>query len=326
MKRFKNILLVMDSRERCRSVLDRAVTLAENNQAELTVVDVVPRYTAGISLPEGGAMAVDFQAALVAEDAKRLESLVEPFCERVRIRVKVLTGTPFLEIVRAVLRNRHDLVIRSPEEPGWFGRLFGSDDMHLLRKCPCPVWLVQCEAPKAYRRILAAVDVDDSYPPEELETRHAMNREILALAGALALSEFAELHVAHVWDAVGESFLRGAFLSTPEDRVNAYVEATRKRQLGNLESLMGEASRILGTEAMDYLKPKTHLVKGWPRKEIPALAERLEADLVVMGTVARTGIPGFIMGNTAESILEQIDCSVLAIKPPGFVTPVALDD
>ena len=45
-----------------------------------------------------------------------------------------------------------------------------------------------------------------------------------------------------------------------------------------------------------------------------------------MGTVARTGIPGLIMGNTAEAILEQLDCSVLAIKPPGFVTPVSLQD
>jgi universal stress protein E len=45
---------------------------------------------------------------------------------------------------------------------------------------------------------------------------------------------------------------------------------------------------------------------------------------VVMGTVARTGVPGFIMGNTAETILSQIDCSVLAIKPPGFTTPVTL--
>jgi nucleotide-binding universal stress UspA family protein len=44
-----------------------------------------------------------------------------------------------------------------------------------------------------------------------------------------------------------------------------------------------------------------------------------------MGTVARTGISGFFMGNTAETILNQLDCSVLAVKPQGFVTPVTLD-
>lgn len=43
-----------------------------------------------------------------------------------------------------------------------------------------------------------------------------------------------------------------------------------------------------------------------------------------MGTVARTSLPGFFMGNTAEDVLSQLDCSVLAVKPPGFVTPVTL--
>jgi nucleotide-binding universal stress UspA family protein len=59
--------------------------------------------------------------------------------------------------------------------------------------------------------------------------------------------------------------------------------------------------------------------------KIPALARKLGVDLVVMGTVGRGGIPGLLMGNTAEAILQQVDCSVLAIKPPGFVTSVALD-
>jgi nucleotide-binding universal stress UspA family protein len=91
-----------------------------------------------------------------------------------------------------------------------------------------------------------------------------------------------------------------------------------------LNALIDEVTGNQGQAALDYLKPQIHLVKGWARKEIPALAKRIDADLVVMGTVARTGISGFLIGNTAETILNQIDCSVLAIKPPGFQTPVTL--
>jgi nucleotide-binding universal stress UspA family protein len=80
----------------------------------------------------------------------------------------------------------------------------------------------------------------------------------------------------------------------------------------------------MGPDALAYLKPQEHLLRGSPSREIPALAKRLEADLVVMGTVGRSGIPGLLMGNTAETILYQLDCSVLAIKPPGFVSPVAV--
>ncbi len=119
--------------------------------------------------------------------------------------------------------------------------------------------------------------------------------------------------------------MRGAFMHEPEEKIVAYVEHVRRHHEVNLDGLLQEVTIHLGQDTVDYLKPRTHLVKGWARKAIPALAKRIEADLIVMGTVARTGIPGFFMGNTAETILNQLDCSVLAIKPPGFVTPVTLE-
>jgi nucleotide-binding universal stress UspA family protein len=92
-----------------------------------------------------------------------------------------------------------------------------------------------------------------------------------------------------------------------------------------MKKLTQNISRHIGTEAYEYLAPRIHLLRGEAKKEIPALVRDLNADLVVMGTVARTGISGFIIGNTAEAILDQMQCSVLAIKPPGFVSPVTQD-
>ena len=89
---------------------------------------------------------------------------------------------------------------------------------------------------------------------------------------------------------------------------------------------MGQAKKWTGEEIYESIHPNTHLSKGDARNVIPELAQELHADLVVMGTVARTGIPGLLIGNTAESILDQLDCSVLAVKPPGFVSPVTLDE
>jgi universal stress protein E len=326
MRRFKNILFVADSGLKGSDAFERAVSLTENNQASLTVVDVVERVIAGIGMSEGGPISADLQAAMVREHTQGLETLVAPFRKRIEIHIKVLTGVPFLEIIREVLRNGHDLVIRIPETWDWRDRLFGSDDMHLLRKCPCPVWLIKPQAPKAYRCILAAVDVGDEHLPAELESQHALNRQILEMASCLALSEFAELHIVHAWHAVAESAIRGAFMQTPEDDIIAYIEQVRRQCEASLDGLIREVTGNLGQDALDYLKLQTHLVKGLARKDIATLAKRIEADLVVMGTVARTGVPGFIMGNTAETILNQIDCSVLAIKPPGFVTPVTLEE
>jgi universal stress protein E len=299
--------------------------LAENDQAKLTVVDIVERLPAGIETAETGSAPADLQNAVVTASGEALEALVAPYRTRVAIETKVLTGTPYLEIVREVLRSGCDLVIKIPEPQNWLDRMLGFADMNLLRHCPCPVLIVKPAPLHPYRRVLAAVDIDDSYPPEELEARFALNLQIVELAGSVALSDSAELHIVHAWHAIGESTMRGAFTHTPEDEILAYVERIRRQQAGKLDWFMCEAAADLGQEMMDRLKPRTHLVKGSARKKIPALARRIQADLLVMGSVARTGVAGFIVGNTAEIILHQIDCAVLTIKPPGFVTPVTVD-
>lgn len=324
MERFKNILCVVDAGSPSDSVLDRACDLALNNQAELTVVDVVEGDIARVGVPDGGPITGDLGAALVQRHRDLLEAQIERYRSKMQIQAKVLLGTPFLEVIREVLRTGHDLVIKQPESWDWLDRLLGSDDMHLLRKCPCPVWVIKPREEQTCRRILAAVDVDENYPPAERDCRRALNGQVLEIAGSLALSEFAELHIVHAWQAVGEGTMRGAFLHVPEEKVKAYVEQVRRQRETGLNGLVEQMVSELGDQAVDYLKPQVHLIKGWARKEIPQLAGRIQADLVVMGTVARTGVPGFIMGNTAEAILSQIQCSVLAIKPPGFVTPVSV--
>lgn len=324
MKRFRRILCAVNTEQPSASALARAAELAETHQADLTVADIAePLALEPVS--ESGTAVATLQQCLSDERAQRLHALVEPYRGRLAIHTELLTGTPFLEIVRSVLRGGHDIVIRAAEQPGWLGRLLGSDDMHLLRKCPCPVWMVRTHEPARYRRIVAAVDVGYAYPQGELETRHALNLETLDIAASLAVSHFAELHVVHVWDAIGESAMRGAFVSEPEHKIAAYVEEVHRRHAGRLDALMREMAQRFSADAVNFLNPQLHLMKGYPRKDIAELAKRIEADVIVMGTVARTGIPGLIMGNTAETVLSQLDCSVLAIKPPGFVSPIALE-
>ena len=326
MNRFKNILCVAKPGETSKPAIERAVKLAQQNQASLTIVDVVPKFTAGINMPEGGPISDELQTAMQRDHEEHLKPLIESYRKLMNIDFKILTGEPFLEIIRQVLRCGHDLVIKLPDTYDWLDRLLGSEDMHLLRKCPCPVWLIKTEKTPSDRRILAAVDVGGDYAEEERETLKNLNNQILEMAGSLAISDFAELHIVHVWDAVGESAMRGAFMKTPEEKIAAYVEQIRQQHDHKLDQLLEVLKNKLGSDADAYLSIKKHLIKGWARKEIPDLAKRIDADIIVMGTVARTGIPGLFMGNTAESILSQINCSVLAIKPSGFKTPVSLEE
>jgi nucleotide-binding universal stress UspA family protein len=326
MRRFKNILCVIGTDLHGDSALARAYTLAVNNQAGLSVVQVIDEIPPNTKLMDRVMSPVNLQEKIVEAHRNGLRELVENLNSQLEIHTEVLAGIAFLEIIRYVLRNSQDLVIKMSEESSVMDPVFGSDDMHLLRKCPCPVWLVKPGSPESYDRIMAAVDVNDDYQSQELDTRRLLNQQILEMASALALSEFAELHIVHVWHAALEITMRGDFINRPEAEVVAYVEAERQHRKENLNVLMDETIGSLGQNTLDHIKPETHLLKGLPKNEIPEFARELKVELVVMGTVARTGLSGFFMGNTAESILNKLDCSVLAIKPPGFETPVTVED
>ncbi|HEB87113.1 MAG TPA: universal stress protein, UspA [Gammaproteobacteria bacterium] len=323
MKRFNNILCVVASGGSCKPPLERAVTLAENNQASLTVINVTERVTASIGMPIGSPISADLQAAIVSAHMQELESLIEPYRQRINVQARVLVGMQFLEIIREVLRNGRDLVIKTAETWDWQDRLFGSDDMHLLRKCPCPVWIMRPGEKINYSRIMAAVDFD---PWQEVTEVSDLNRLILELASSLALSDFAELHVVHAWEPMTESMIRVFNSDLSEEQIATNVNRERRDHQAQLEWLTDRLRDWIGTEAYNYLSPRLYLRQGNACREIPALAREIDADLVVMGTVARTGLAGFFMGNTAETILNQIGCSILAIKPPDFTTPVTLED
>ena len=110
----------------------------------------------------------------------------------------------------------------------------------------------------------------------------------------------------------------------PKAYVDAYVERIHANHEVFLNKLIAEVFNKTGNEMAQQLKPKIHLLKGLPKFKLPEIVKEQKIDLIMMGTVGRTGIPGFIMGNTAETVLNQINCSVLAIKPEGFVTPIKL--
>lgn len=190
-------------------------------------------------------------------------------------------------------------------------RLLGSSDQHILRKCPCPVWLDRPAAPLPYRTILAAVN-----PMEEDGAGCA--RLVMDLSTSLARRERAELAVVHAWRLQGESVLRSGRAGLRPDELESLLEETRREHATSLDALLepyGLTSRA----------PEVHFLKGDPAVIIRELRDELRAELIVMGTLGRAGISGFFIGNTAEEVLQTTPASILAVKPRGFVSPVTLE-
>ncbi len=319
MKQFNHILYVTEASAEEVPAMVRAASLAENNQANLTVVDVVPVVSAGIGMPPGGPISSELQSAMVNQRRTKLKSLIAPYQQDRNIQIEVFIGEMYLEVIRAVLRSNYDLVIKPATNPDFIERLFGSNDMQLLRMCPCPVWLMGPGEKSNYERILAAVDFNLDDTPNDEDA--GLNQQILELASSLALSDFAELHFVHVWDAPYE-VLFVSWADNPDETRMRYVRSEIARHQEALDRLRAQVRGQIGQKAFDHLSPQFHLRRGAASTVIPEIAKQLQADLVVMGTVARTGMAGLFVGNTAEDVLEQLQCSVMAVKPHGFVSPV----
>jgi universal stress protein E len=320
-KKVRKILFVHQLAVEDAATFERAAILAEENGARLNVIEVLEEVSPDIGVPVPVLLTDALRNTMIEESREQMEALVAPLRRKIDISVKVLTGTSFLEIIREVLRNHHDLVIKAADKGGLITRVFGSTDMHLLRKCPCPVWLHKHGHDKPYHRILAAVDLDET---GGVEGEDAFNREIMDLAVSLAQREHSELYVGHAWYPKGAEQLQTRPSGLTEEEINDYIDETQACAERRLNTLLGKAETWVGRDVWHHVKPQPRLVKGLARRAIPDMAEALEVELIVMGTLGRAGIGGILIGNTAETILNRIDCSVMAIKPRGFVTPVTL--
>lgn len=318
MQRFKNVLLVANLDAFSDVAFHRACELAKSNQSKLTILEVVEKIPANIDLSDFDISLEEVEYRLVSAHRTRLEELVSAMNSNLHIDAEVMVGTPHIEVIRRVIQDGFDVVIKSADDAY---RISGQD-LNLLRKCPCPVWLVGSESQKGYKRIVASLDADDSYEGEERETRLRLNYQILKFATAIALAESAELHLVHAWRAVGESALRGGFLTRSEKDAANYANRVEQIHKDNLNHLLENFAKDSAKDSIDYIEPQIHLLKGWPNKVIPSYINDNNIELVVMGTVCRTGISGFFVGNTAESIFSQTCCSILAVKPEGFLSPV----
>lgn len=313
MDRFKNILVAASPGHLDARTVRAALRLAGTNRARVTLVDVVaplPRLHRAVL---GPGRVAEVEAGLKVYRRESLRDLVGTTGAAGDIDLTVRDGEPFIEVIRHVLAHGNDLVIVGGDEVehGVTPEL-SSGLMHLLRKCPVPVWVMRPPS-SATPRILALVDPDPGDPG-----RDSLNAMVLELAMSMARRDEAELHVGHAWELVGEAkFRSAAYVGLSDDEVDqmvATVEAAHREQLRVLLQPYG----------VDDLGAEVHVVAGEAGAVLPALAGRIDASLIVMGTVSRTGIAGLIIGNTAETILRSVRCSVLAVKPEGFTSPVHL--
>ena len=306
MEPFKSILVDVDATASVHPALERAVDLARSSGAKLTIVDVmtVPPH-------ERQDLPVGVEEAMIARRRQQLNALASRVTG-IPTEAKLLAGRPATALIQEVLRSGHDVIMRSHARdlvaPG--PKPFGAVDMELLRKCPCTVFLVRRGSHDQHRLVVGAVNARTQQPAEQ-----ALNTKIVEATLLIAGLEHGIPLLLHAWSPYGEATIRA---HSTHDAYAVYVEEARRRTtdaFAQLTELFRD--RLSGV--------RTVLRRGRPEDVIPEFVVAEGIDVVVMGTVARGGIAGLLIGNTAERLLTKLPCSVLAVKPDGFVSPVRLD-
>jgi universal stress protein E len=292
--------------------LKQALSLARNNKAELKALIVCPEFPKEM---------LDYKGKYEASLVQQLETSIQATREAIKVSESELPlkievdsgGTPAIRIVRHVIKNAHDLVIKQAE-PQEGGKGFMAMDMELLRKCPCPVWMTR---PISHHRndMKVAVAIDpESIAPEGRD----LSIKLLQLANSLATTCCGALDIVSCWHFEYEEYLRSStsgWIRVPKNELDQMVTKRQNEHRAALDALIKDSAITGGEHRIDH-------IKGLPEQSIPDFIKQNDIDILVMGTVARTGIHSFILGNTAENILQKIGCSLLALKPNGFVSPV----
>ena len=232
------------------------------------------------------------------------------------VEEKVYLGEPTRALVNAVVDGKFDLLVKASSDGQ--SRILGGHDQRLLRHCPCPVAILRSHSDQRSRIVMAAVEMNPDDPND-----HSINDVIMDAATHTAIGYFRHLLVVHAWHLHGESMLSYGLAQLSSDKLEHWRANEQKRHQTWLQDYVRGYVERLGPEAGRYLKPEVRLVNGIPTQALQQQVEIEKPELLVLGSVARTGIQGLLIGNTAESLVRTVDCSTLTVKPLGFASPLA---
>ena len=279
--------------------------LAVATNADLTIVDVIEDIppVARRLLPRSW----NLPALVRAQKQARIERSAA-LARRLGARPTpvLLSGSPIKALVREVVRGGHDLLAVGATPSGTV-QCVGASATRLLREAPCPVLLVDASRRRRRPRVLVAVDTD----LWNSKGKAALTANLMETAAWFAEKHDGELHVIHAWVPYGERMIIRAGLTAAE--AQRFLVGQREESRQDLEQALAPFSAHVD-------RAHVHLVKGDPRVVIAEFATRHSIDVLVVGTVARSGVAGRIIGNTAEAVLSQMPCSMLVVKPDDWGT------
>lgn len=301
MIKYQHILVVMDPAAETQPALHRAVSVAAlQQQADITLFMPIYDFSYEVTSMLSSTERSEMREGVLQSQEEWLKTLLTPYADSaIRFNVKVVWHSrPFEAIIQQVQEHQHDLVIKSTQKHHLIQSfIFTPTDWHLLRKCPCPVLLVKEQDWPIGGNVVAAVNCgsDD-------EGQAALNHKIIAESTEVARLLSAQLHLVNAFPITPVNLA----LELPDFDPQVYNAAVKRHH----ERIMYEYA-----VRYDLESSALHLEEGLAEEVIPRCADELNATLVILGSVGRTGLSAALLGNTAEQVIDKLSCDVLVLRP-----------
>ena len=300
MVKLNKILVIFDEKHEHQTAMVRALELAKLTGASIHIVATI-FSTLNFSYSQ---LQIDTESILRDSLQKRLSNVLKTYiasldkCDTEISYETLWSPRPAIDIAQICSNQSFDLLIKTANKHHLFDGIFHTPlDWHLLRECSCAVMLVSNNNHASHSPLIVAIDANTDDQAHSnlnnklLNTANFISKlfhdQILAVNACPPLPVMTDLEYASVDPA-------------------SYLTDMKKIALKNT---------LKAVEDYNLDESNIKILEGIPEEVIPEFAEKIDSRLIILGTVSRSGLNGMFMGNTAEQLLHNLQCDILAIKP-----------
>lgn len=278
-----NILVITDQDNVSTLALDKANEIAKQFRSNVEVVSFVDSSQSDVDIS--------------SHDKLMRQHLNNSFDDELNVSLQIIVTSDLADWTQKHCSEQPvDLVVKTGHRSE--SLFYTPTDWQLIRKLDCPLMIISEQKWRPKPTIIAALDAGDNDP---------IQRKI----------DLDVLGHANQWAEVKDCQLNAVYtMPLPVAKIELDIIEQDQFEREN----QAKAERLLNERlAMSHIKvDDKHIEFGAPEKRIPSYANKVKADLVVLGSVGRTGLNGLLLGNTAEKVLHNLRTDILIIKPQKY--------
>ncbi|MFT5900219.1 MAG: universal stress protein E [Glaciecola sp.] len=294
----KKILAVLDPTLEEQPALLRAINMAEKTAASIIVFSCIYDKSYDMTAVLSSDERFNMKKAMMEHEQLKVEALLKSIGSAIDMKIVIAWQKKHHEsVIDSCNEYACDLIIKATQKHGLLSStLFTANDWHILRKSAANVLLVKSQKWPENAQIIASIGVS-----AQDDDHIYLSDQIAETATQMSVLLSSNVHLVNSFPGVPVQMA----VEVPNFSPEVYNKSVKDRHVNKMKKL-GSKFEIADSHI--------HVLEGLPEDIIPEMCKKYEASLLVIGSVGRKGISAALLGNTAELVIDAIDCDTMVVK------------